>query len=78
MTRGKVEVASHDLDLRASRFQRAKEKHRGERSEYIFQAIIAVLPFGLRDRLQAPELEATPVPLQREAKKSDIMALTSH
>jgi hypothetical protein len=53
MRKGKVEVASHDRDLRASRFPRAKEDHQGERSEYIvlpFDEIIRVLPLTCESR----------------------------
>ena len=53
MRKGKVEVANHDRDLRASRFPRVKEKHQGERSEYIvlpFQEMIRVLPLTCESR----------------------------
>ena len=48
--KGKVEVASHDRDLRASRFPRAKEKRQGERSEYIVLPLIRVLPLTCESR----------------------------
>lgn len=42
MIKRKVEVASHGLDLRASRFPRAKGKHQGEGNECILQLFLGV------------------------------------